>query len=201
MSLRPDISGFSFAQMQQLFGCKNRVTIESITNEYETSLKQLISGSVQHLRARGREIIKRAILEGIPFLRLNAEDEACVFVADILARHEQKIVSVDLADWQWIAFSDFRDMYGSYLSVSGLELFSFLVDGRPLFGEVIDSGWSYYAYLKAPEVKQLQGELAEFLENHRELKADENMDGFVSELITWLNAINKDKKDLWLLAS
>ena len=65
--------------------------------------------------------------------------------------------------------------------------------GRPLVGEVLDSDWTYYAYLSAAESEQLLNRIES---DERVLCYNDAAAG-----VTWLKGIVERNKDLWIYFS
>lgn len=204
MSLRPEISGFNLKKMLSLFGCGDKKLIKEIQIELKKTLSDypvITKKEFRELSKKGSVIIKQAILKGAPFSDLVNENDSHVAVADVFARHNQERCYTDSADWKMGAFWGFESQYENKLDQTTKGLLSFLIDGRPLFGREIEQDWSYYAYLSLAEVKQLQAGLIKLQESCPELEGEEFMDGFIDELIGWLDTISGKNLDLWLYAS
>lgn len=208
MSLRAYITCFDLQKMQSLFGSRSDTAVEAAAAilRKEFDLDELDDDEADEFAERVdgiRAICRRAVFEGLPFPELDEENDDHVSAAEALAGVGQKHGHTSFEDWKVThVFHPFLRDYSAALSPSGRALMAFLDGGRPLFGRKIETGWSYYAYLTAGEVKELHAALVDLLERHPELKGEAYLGGFVDALIQALAEISRKRKkrDLWLEA-
>ena len=204
MSLRLTISGFKLKGMQTLFG---KGDVEIIEGVYSIFQKFVFENALcspeekEELLNEGRPIIERAVKEGVPFSDLNSETDNHSFVADVFAGYKQSIFETNSSDWKVRALWDFESDYRQRLHPIPQRLFSFLIDGRPIFGKDFKNTWSYYSYLSLEEVRILREDLVRLQGMYTELEEYEYLDGFIIELVGWLSDISDLNLDLWFFAS
>ena len=133
----------------------------------------------------------------MPFPSLEVEGEPHVHLALLLAAYGQEYLPTDSGDWKMIGFWDFWELCGDLLSPEGRRLFSYLIEGRPLFGRQIESSWSYYAYLERQEVDALRAAFQELWEGNPDLHSNALIADLVSDLTRWCEAISSQGMDLW----
>lgn len=205
MSLRPAISGFRLETMQKLFTADNGVDTDSLFIALEESATEHLgedSKEQEKIVSKGKEVILRAVQDGIPFAELDSEEISHVMAADVLAHFGQDHHEIDdTTDWKMDVFWDLEEKYGADLDPSTKKLLHCISEGRPLFGKRIDSDWSYYAYLSCAEVMQLHSALHDLQKKRPELSGDECFDGFVDELLAWLSEIAEQNLDMWCFMS
>jgi hypothetical protein len=212
MSLRPEICGFDLAQMQALFGSGRQEAVAAVQGEFDRQVAKYPGSFDQSFQTTFRQALAKAIHQGVPFPELELEKEPHVQLAVLLAQHNQQLLGTDSNDWKWTGFSDFWDQRG------GGPLFEFLLFGRPLFGNRIDTH-GVYGYLSRAEVQQLRSSLSELgrdeddlddQEEHwaglsEDVKAQLNQmigletgDELLTELCRWCDEIVVAKKDLFI---
>jgi hypothetical protein len=69
--------------------------------------------------------------------------------------------------------------------------------GRAIFGRRIDTPWSYYGFLSLPQVRTLHAALATLQDDDPSLRGEPFMDGFLDELMGWLQTVESNNQDLW----
>ncbi len=208
MSLRAYITSFDLQKMQSLLGSRKESTVQTAAKilREEFDLDALDEDEAAEYAERIEAILaicRRAVDEGVPFPDLKEENEDHVTAAETLAVVGQKHGYTSFEDWKVTqAFYPLLHDYSAALSPRGRELLTFLDEGRPLFGRKLETGWSYYAYLTADEVKELHAALVALQESHPELKGEEYLGGFVESLVEALAGISRKRKarDLWLEA-
>lgn len=217
MSLRPEIYGFNKAKMFALFGSKNEKATEKIVKDLEAMLTEIdededddeeedktdLSSAKEHVRA--------AIFEGVPIKELQVEDMSHVLAAKVLAEYNQPdMLDTESSDWQMRGFWEFMEAFEKRFDEQTITLMNYLIEGRPLFGESIDTGWSYYAYMSLDEVKALhaaikkQHKWAEDLtmKGHlNEIDFSEGTLDLMESMLEWFDQLIEAKCDLWFMAN
>ncbi len=197
MSLRPEVRGFDLARLRSAFGSRDQALLDAIEAKFVASVQEEPEDFDQEYRATFRKALHRAIEDGVPFPSLEVEGEPHVHLALLLAAHGQEYVETDSSNWKMLGFWDFWELCGELLSSEGRRLFKYFVEGRALFGQRIESGWSYYAYLERQEVETLRAALQEFWKNNPDLQGNELIADLVSDVTGWCNTINSHGLDLW----
>jgi len=200
MSLRPQIYGFCLKDVQSIFASNDEAVLQKIYNIYEKILGELLfdePDETKELKKQGREIIRRAVMQGVPFEDLKCEREVHTFAAEAVVRSIEIKPVGDTNDWSMQAFWDLRAEYGTKVSRDALNLFDIFYDGRPFFGKKIDSGWSYYGHLTLEEVNRL----STALDSLGDSGVPDDLKVFVAELTDWLEGIASANLDLWFVAS
>lgn len=213
MSIRPNISGFSLNKLQSLAGCKDQTLLHELQKSADGSeLKQ---------------IIHRYVMDGAPFADLDAETSFHCLAADSLAGFEQTHSATDSNFWKWSeAFKELakhRKNANSQL----LQIFGYLENGRPLFGQRFDADSMRYAYLTHEELDVLLETIkppksskqpewdSEYMENlfakgfideHRYESArsdivDTSSMSFDKAFSVWCKTFHASGKDLWMVCS
>ncbi len=200
MSLRPQIYGFSLKMVKSLFASADNKALEQMNDNYEQILTELFSiepEEREELREKGQTIIRRAVMEGAPFADLDCEKEVHVFAADAIVQYTDLKPVEDTSEWKMEAFWDLQSASMSKVNPEIAELLAIFEQGRPFFGNKIESDWSCYGYLTLEETEQLLGAINEL----RESKVPDYLSEFVAEFIGWLEEIASTKLDLWFIAS
>jgi hypothetical protein len=197
MSLRPEVRGFSLAKFRTLFGSRDQSVIDAIEASFAESVEEEPEDFDQEYRGTFHKALHRAIEDGVPFPSLEVEGEPHVHLALLMASYEQEYLPTDSSDWKMIGFWDFWELCGDLLSPEGRRLFSYLIEGRPLFGRQIESSWSYYAYLERQEVDALRAAFRELWEANPDLHENELIADLVADLTRWCEEISSRGMDLW----
>lgn len=193
MSLRPELSGFDRKRLLGLCGTGDRAAAEALARE----LAQMVTFDDPGDLERSKNVIRRAVMEGIPFPDLETEGEPHVFAAIALANHDQRHRETGSSEWKMAAFDELGATIRGRIAPDAERLFSLFLEGRPLFGRRIETPWSYYAYFSLPEVKSLLATLEGYARTHGD---DPTADGFLTELRSWMEEISHAGLDLWFYA-
>lgn len=145
MSIRPEISGFSLPKLIALSGCKDAAVAHALeVEESEKFGNPEVSG-----------VIRRYIMEGSPFPDVFVESYIHVCAAQLLAGFDQRHAATDS---NFFALQDLLEMPTKRRTQANPEvnaLFTFLAEGRPLFGQRSNGDTIYYSYLTHAELGQL----------------------------------------------
>lgn len=198
MALRPEICGFELAKLRALFGCRDQTVQSAIEASFDASVREEPEDFDAEYRTAFYKALNRAIEDGAPFAGLEVEGEPHVHLALLLAAYQQEYLRTDSGTWKMHGFWDFWELCGDLLSPEGRRLFGYLLEGRPLFGRVIESSWSHYAYLERAEVAQLRAALAELWQAHPDLHDNPLIADLVSDLSGWCETLVAQQRDLWL---
>ena len=192
MSLRPEISGFSLAAMQALFGSEDEDSVSAVREE----LREIVEFDDPQELDRAVQVVERALHRGVPFPDLEVEGEPHAVAAIALAMHGQNPLVTGSNVWMMDAFEEFAKVTEGSLSDEAAASFRYLLDGRPLFGQRIETEWNLYAWLTLEEVNALR----RGLEGVREETPDPTDDGFLGDLLEWVGEISDSGMDLWFHA-
>jgi hypothetical protein len=186
MSLRPNFYGFSLHGLTSRFGCKDESLVREVTALWDRKARL-----AEDRKQRGRELIEDILRHGHERVHPPVEDSLWQIVVDCVARFGHQLERSDSIFWEsfLVEIASGR--------VRGDEetqpLLDFLVRGRPFFGDVTESDWSYYAYLTNHEAVRL----------FRFIRGDESLRqefDFASAL-DWMNRIESTGRDVWYWAS
>lgn len=200
MSLRPEISGFSLAQMQSHFSSHNRAVLAYLDERLAQSLEAVADEGPQAVAEYQRTFetaAQRAVNQVVPFRELEVEGQAYVDLAIELSRYQQEHLPTDSNQWKMFVFEDFLAECGDDLSPEARALVGYFTTGRALFGHRIETGWSYYGYLTLEEVRLLATELEKLTRADESVGSEQFLDGFVGEFHRWLRTIADRGLDLW----
>jgi hypothetical protein len=204
MSLRPEIFGFRLAQLRELLGSGRREILPALNEELaalaENDPFAEPEDDEENVFEAAKAIVERAVVEGVPFPDLEAEDDAHVTAAIALARYQQSWKDTGSDIWQMGAFEELDDDAADSWPPQARPLFDCFLNGRPLFGERIETDWTYYGYLTAEEVRTLAAAIAQMRETDAEFADPDYLDGFLDALTGWLSSIVEDDLDLWFFA-
>lgn len=86
-------------------------------------------------------------------------DEQVVLVAALAhaCGVDTESAMIHWGDWKIGAYEDYFDAVKSLLPPASVKCFEIVRSGRPLFGNGMETEWSYYSYLTADEVRSLSG--------------------------------------------
>lgn len=197
MSLRPEIRGFQLSKLRSLFGSRDQGLLAAIEAQFAASVKEEPEDFDKEYQLTFRKALYRAVEDGVPFPSLEVEGEPHVHLALLLAAYGQEYLATSSGDWKMLGFWDFWELCGDLLSPDGRRLFSYLIEGRPLFGRQIESSWSYYAWLDRQEVDALRAAIGELWEANPDLHSNELIADLVSDLGRWCQEISGRGLDLW----
>lgn len=238
MSLRPEIYGFDKAKMFALFGSKNEKAAQKIVKDLEEMLGELESdedddadsdadaesdeGDAEFEFDDGdddeeanlhsaKDHVRAAIFEGVPIKGTDVENMSHVLAAKMLAEFDQgDMLDTESSVWKMNGFWEFMESFEKRFDEQSVTLMNYLIEGRPLFGESIDTGWSYYAYLSLDEVKALraaikkQHDWAEDLTKKGQLNeidfSEWTLD-LMESMLEWFDQLIEAKRDLWFMAN
>ena len=187
------MSGFSLSTLKAQLGTGDEEVLTAVREE----LREFVEFDDPQEFDRAVRVIERAVLGGLPFDGLDMEGEPHVVAAIALAFHGQDHLPTESNVWKMEAFEDLaRSLEGS-LPDDASEYFRYLLDGRPLFGQGIETEWNYYAYLTVDELRTFR----KGLEDARAETPDPTDDGFMSDFLAWLGEIADSGMDLWFHAA
>ncbi len=202
MSVRPHAYGFDLRRFRGLFASGDITAIEACTARLELFAEDIENEEPEEAEAYREEaftILRRAIMDGVPFSDLETEGPVHMDVALALSHFQQTLFDTGSNGWKMQAFWRFEHDHGERLATDARTLLGFLSRGRPLFGQrAIADG--HYAYLDSGELGQLLGALRHLQQEVPELVGPGYLDGFVDVLAGWLAAVASRHQDLWLLA-
>lgn len=160
MSIRCNISGFSYPQMRKLFGSKD----EAVLSTMLTSLK-----SKQYLRSEQQlgieSILRRVITEGVPFPDVTVESLDQFNAESMLAHFQQKHLYLPVGMYRIEAIDEFPKKWLKYASPPTLAFFKALKEGTPLFGTHFQSGyWTRYTIISVERLTTLLPGITELYE-------------------------------------
>lgn len=202
MSLRPNIAPFDCAKLVGHLGSGDRDLLDALAKTLEERPPFRDPGQVGQVR----QILERAVLEGGPFPGLEAEKEAHVAAANLLAQHDQEMAWTNIHVWGMGALDELwnaahRTHSGDPARLAPLKPIYRLATGRPLFGRSIRTGWSHYAFLTNPQVATAAAGLREFADQFPDKLRELGLEEFHEDLAGILAGIGEGGRDLWFLAS
>jgi hypothetical protein len=197
MSLRPEFRGFDLNKLRSLFASRDQTLVAQIEAQFAATVADEPEDFDHEYQAAFRKALHRAIEDGVPFPNLEVEGEPHVHLALLLAAHGQEFLVTDSDNWKMLGFWDFWELCSDLLSPEGRQLFRYLIEGRPLFGRQIETGWSYYAYLERHEVGVLRNAFQEMWNGNPDLHCNNLIADLVTDLTGWCDAITSRGMDLW----
>jgi hypothetical protein len=200
VSMRPTIYGFKLESIKKLFGSDDNVAFEKINKSYRQAVSEIYCDELDELSQfsqKGEAIIRRAIMEGVPFAELDNEDDIHVLVADAIAHSAELKSPGNTTDWNMQAFRDLRCDLVDEIESDMISLLGIFEEGRPFFGKKINSTWSYYGYLTAKEARKLYIVLDELNDSD----VSDNLGEFLFTLTDWLDGISSQNLDLYFYIS
>lgn len=198
MSLRPVIFAVkSIEPLRRVVGSKDEAWVARLEEDFRQRLRDADEDTLRLVRSVAQDVVAGKVPGGV-------EREDHVHAVCALARIAGAVTggsAVTDGDWKHYGWEAYYDSVAEDLPDAAREALEFLVDGRPLVGEVIESGWSYYAWLTHAEVVSFHDAL-HVLEHRRAEVARPNFcDGFHQALRDWLQAVEDGGGDLWLVAN
>jgi len=208
MSLRPELYGFDQKKMFSLFGSKNQKAVADMT----ATLQEALSDDDEEQRSFMDGAIKQiqsAVFEGVPTANLVSETVPQIWAAKLLAEYGQEMVDTESNFYKMRGIFDFVDEFEKRFEPQTKNLMNYLINGRPLFGQDIQTDWSYYAYMSLDDVKALRSGI----DKHLKWAIDLTDKGYLNEIdfsdwtielmeemVGWFDLLIENKRDLWFWA-
>lgn len=196
MSLRPMLYAVpSTEPLRQVVGGYDRSIVDRVEAWFQQDIGDPESEELEFVRHVAEQYIQGKLTG-------EAETEDHVRVVEVMAEtlgltaRENMIAD---GDWKHQAWADYYQAVSADLPPHAARLYQMLLNGRPLLGQRIESGWAYYAWLNAAEIDFLVQSL-QTLEAKRPAVAN-LIDGFHGELLGWLREAQSRQGDLWLYAT
>ena len=200
MSLRPQVQGFDLEKMRSFFGSKDERIITAVEKKlaplWREEAEEDPTEATETQRAH-TEIVHRAVMSGVPFPDLAEESDHHYDVARAFAATRQKPVRTELAEWGARTFPDFMERFGDRLPEDCRLLYSFLLEGRPLFGTKVDRRSGPYAFLSRAEAIRLAAGFQEAQSVEPFLQGTRYASGFVDVMIRVLRNLDGKGLDVW----
>jgi hypothetical protein len=193
MSLRPQLQGFDLQKMGSFFGSKDERIITAVEKKLAPLWREEAEEDANEAATTQRahtEMVRRAVMSGVPFPDLAEESDHHYDVARAFAATRQKPVRTELAEWGARTFPDFMERFGDRLPQDCRELYSFFLDGRPLFGTQVDRRSRPYAFLARAESLRLASGFQEAQRVEPLLQANRYASGFVDVMIKVLRELD-----------
>ncbi len=200
MSLRPQLQGFDLQKMRSFFGSKDERIITAVEKKlsplWREDAEEDAAEAAETQRAH-TEIIRQAVMSGVPFPDLAEESDHHYDVARAFAATRQKPVRTELVEWGAQTFPDFMERFGDRLPQDSRLLYSFLLEGRPLFGTKVDRRSGPYAFLSRAEAIRLAAGFQEAQSAEPFLQGTRYASGFVDVMIKVLRDLDGKGLDVW----
>ena len=200
MSLRPQVQGFDLQKMRSFFGSKDARIVTAV----ETKLSPLWREEAEEDKDEAAEtqrahmeIVRRAVMSGVPFEDLIDETEDHYDVARAFAAVRQRRVRTKLAEWGALTFPDFMEHFGGRLPEDCRRLYRYFLDGRALFGVRVDRACGPYAFFSRAEATCLVAGFQEARSAEPILQGTRYADGFVEAMIEVLRELDGKGLDVW----
>ena len=150
-----------------------------------------------------KDIISRAINQGVPFAELDAETHVHTRAASLMAHDQQEFLFTN-CDYHWEALRAFRTHGRKFFRPDVRAYINGLLEGLPMFGRrFVDHGSPYYASLTLPKVCGFHDGLNELRDSLPEPERDDDaalgLNDFLSNLIEALGKIKDAKLDCWFV--
>jgi hypothetical protein len=198
VSVRVELSSFSFAKLQMLLGTRNQQVVDDLSASLDKAVAEkkpwaLRLGETE--RAHYLSALSDAVLKGVPLEGVKSERTSHVLLASHLALFDQRHRRIDCGIPREI-LQDFLEEQGSLFRPAESKLLRHLVSGRPLFGQRI-AGGTGYGYLLREETVALRETLERYAQNP---KAEEDGVELAEELIECLDQghSHPSQPDLWI---
>lgn len=200
MSLRPQLQGFDLQKMRSFFGSKDERIITAVEKklaplwreEAEEDADEAALTQQAHM-----EIVRRAVLSGVPFPDLAEESDHHYDVARAFAATRQKPVRTEIAEWGARTFPDFIERFGDKLPEDCRTLYLSFLEGRPLFGTQVDRRCGPYAFLSRAEAVRLAAGFQLAQSADPLLQGTRYASGFVDAMIKVLRELDGKGLDVW----
>lgn len=200
MSLRPQLQGFDLQKMRAFFGSKDERIITAVEKRLAPLWREEAEEDAAEASEAQRahtEIVRQAVMSGVPFPDLAEESEHHYDVARAFAATRQKPMRTELAEWGARTFPDFLERFGDKLPQDCRQTYSFLLEGRPLFGTRVDRRSGPYAFLARAEALRLVAGLQEAQKIEPLLQGNRYASGFVDVMIKVLQDLDGKGLDVW----
>lgn len=202
MSRRLNLYGFSLAQMRRLFGSRDEVALGRILEGLTQDSNHWPSDQLVEVG----EIVRQAVLRGIPFPGLQEESHLHAVAAGAMAAYEQDWLITDASAYHDSALE--QGLWGQFGKYARPEIKAFLrglVEGVPLFGQQPPSDGSAYAAVSLEKLRFFQkglGDLlvqVEYRVGQRKSPTDEDRAAieFATEFCGWIDQVIEAERDLW----
>ncbi|HVS37937.1 MAG TPA: hypothetical protein VMS17_20425 [Gemmataceae bacterium] len=202
MSRRLNMWGFSLAKMRGLLGSRDRAAVQQL--QYRLAEKYGYLPEEQRKAIDGS--VERAVMEGVPFRELEAENFCHSVAAELLSTHGQELLFTDASDYHGTALED--GLWGQYRKHAGPETRAFLrglMEGIPLFGSRAPTDGSAYAAISLAKLRGIQRGLRDLAEQiayrvgRKQLASSDDKAGveFADAFCGWVDQIVKAERDLW----
>lgn len=214
MSLRPEVYGFNKAKMFSFAGSKDESALTAMLEQIDESADpdndEVEAHETAALAAAVKANLQDVVMNGLPNPRRESEGNAECYAAKILAEFEQdQWLDTESNFWKMRGLVDFAEEFDERFDPATKQLFEYLLYGRGIFGEVIDTDWSYYAYLSFDEVKTLRAGIKKVFDWAADLtdKGHLNEIDFsdwtlelMEAMLEWFDMIIEEELDLWFWA-
>jgi len=199
MSYRISFYGFNRSQMRGLFGSHDADAI--------TRLHERVDGENAYRNAAVRNacknILTRAINDGVPFDDLDAETHIHTWAASLLAQDNQEW-HITYCDYHWEAVQAFRNRARKHARPDVRAFITGLNEGVTIFGQrFADISSPYYASFALPKIIGFHDGLQE-LQDSMPASSDDDPESrgfamFLSDLIDYLGQIKDKEMDCWFM--
>jgi hypothetical protein len=200
MSYRISLYGYNRARMRSLIGSKSEDAVARLNARVETDV------NYQHdpaSRSECKQILTRAINEGVPFPDLVDETHIHTWAARLLAEDGQEWLCT-YCDYRWESVQAFKRVAWKYARPDVRAFITALNSGSPMFGQRFAELESpYYASLTLAKItgfheglRDLQDEMSSRVAKDKELKG---FSMFLSDLIGYLAKIKGAEMDCWYM--
>ncbi|HWO20766.1 MAG TPA: hypothetical protein VNO30_18495 [Kofleriaceae bacterium] len=150
MSLRPNFAGFQLASLRSLSGCKDPDKRDALVATYD----RLVEPHEEQTRVAAHAWIDRLVSGELAAAPPAIEPEELQHVVIALAQHEQELVPSTSLYWEAFMGALYQRPAGA--SPAERQLARYFLQGRPLFGDAIQTSWAYYAWLPHDQLDQLE---------------------------------------------
>jgi hypothetical protein len=149
MSLRPNLAGSQLSILRSLSGCKDPGKRDALIATYD----RLVEPHDPATRTAAHTWIDRIVSGELAAAPPAIEPEELQHVVIAMAQHEQELVRSTSLYWE--AFLNALDRRPAGASPAERQLARYFLQGRPLFGDAIQTSWAYYAWLPHDQLDQL----------------------------------------------
>ena len=150
MSLRPNFAGFRLASLRALSGCKDAGKRDAMVATYD----RIVEPHDPKTRTAALAWIDRIVSGELAAAPPEIEPEELQHVVIALAQHEQELVRSGALYWEAFLGALYQRPAGA--SPAERQLARYFLQGRPLFGDSIQTSWSYYAWMPHDQLDQLE---------------------------------------------
>ncbi len=199
MSYRINLYGYNRARMRSLLGSRSEDTLARLYDRVERDSNYQALAS----RSECKQILARAINEGVPFPDLVDETHIHTWAARLLAEDGQEWLCT-YCDYHWEAVRAFKRLASKYARPDVRAFITALNSGSPMFGQrFADVGSPYYASLALAKItgfheglRELQNALPSGGAND---KGSQGLNRFLDDLICYLGKIKDAGMDCWYM--